>query len=240
MTYALLIDLWLFTTLCLGAPLLAGKALVEDQQKTITAVCPEISETGIEFFVGVDAKARWEKAVAQRELEQAGFATTHSNMLLANEVDTLSKSSLKAQDVNLALTFLALKTGLPISFSLNSQATANSGALEHMQVNQFGNSSLHIGGNDRNDHDDFGMTFSREVSEPPVTWQSTTFLMNDTSFHVFIIIRLGVYLSTFSHLGCSLWEISTLRVSRLKSLTSMACVSENSQKFQSQEKENSS
>ena len=133
---------------------------------TLTGGCPVASKAtqkvgGVQFFSGGrSSESEWRRAVATNVLQLAEFPTTSQNVLLATEVDALSAHSHKYQDVDLGLTFLALKTGLPISFSLDQ---GNDGSkVQQKTANQFHNGSLHIGGHDISDNDDFGMSFQRQ------------------------------------------------------------------------------
>jgi len=122
----------------------------------------------VTFYAGGDkaAEEQWRAAVLQSQLDLADFPTSQENMLLASEVKSLSKHSHKAQDVDLGLTFLALKTGLPISFSLDQEDNSQQ-QQQIKSANQFHNGTLHIGGHDISENDDFGMSFKRDRSGAP-------------------------------------------------------------------------
>ena len=117
------------------------------------------------FFTGSSAEEQWRSAVRRDRLDLGEFPTSHNNILLASEVDSLSRSH-KAQDVDLGLTFLAFKTGLPVSFSLD-QGQGVASQLSAKSANQFHNGTLHIGGHDISENDDFGMSFQRDHSGAP-------------------------------------------------------------------------
>lgn len=127
----------------------------------------------------MQGQAEWAARLTESSLTVADFPTTRSNVQLASEalhstlVVKLSASAVmeslqvtekltassKAQAVHVGLTFLALKTGLPITFALQAAPVAA------LKGNHYHNGSLAIGGNDVSEHDDFSMSF-RHGSTP--------------------------------------------------------------------------